>query len=208
MSPAVFSHGGLRLYLLALLAEQPQHGYDLMRTLAERTGGTYTPSAGTIYPRLAKLEEEGLVTRATDGRKTVYSITDAGRAELAGRQEELAQVQAELADSVRLIAREVRSGVADAMRSLRADLAAAAQNATRAPDPGAYSYAHDERAARKQASQAALRQADLALNEFRQHVRTELRTFVARGGALGAEHTRLLADALATVERALRERLR
>ena len=49
MSP-VFSHGDLRLYLLNLLDEGPRHGYDIMQALSDRTGGTYTPSAGTIYP--------------------------------------------------------------------------------------------------------------------------------------------------------------
>jgi DNA-binding PadR family transcriptional regulator len=166
MSPAVFSHGGLRLYLLALLDEQPQHGYDLMRTLAERTGGTYTPSAGTVYPRLAKLEEDGLARREDDGRKAVYTITDAGRAELASRRDELARVQDGLADSVRLIADEVRSGVAEAMKSLRADLAAAAADPVRASDPTPY----DERWARKNASRLALHRADLVLGEFRQRV--------------------------------------
>ena len=77
MSP-VFSHGDLRLYLLNLLDEGPRHGYDIMQALSDRTGGTYTPSAGTVYPRLAKLEEEGLVTKAVDGRKTVYAITAPG----------------------------------------------------------------------------------------------------------------------------------
>jgi hypothetical protein len=48
MSPAVFSHGDLRLYLLSLLAEAPQHGYGIIQSLTDRTGGTYTPSAGTI----------------------------------------------------------------------------------------------------------------------------------------------------------------
>jgi DNA-binding PadR family transcriptional regulator len=75
--PPVFSHGDLRLYLLNLLDESPRHGYDLMQALSDRTGGTYTPSAGTIYPRLSKLEEEGLVTKTVDGRKTVYAITEA-----------------------------------------------------------------------------------------------------------------------------------
>ena len=56
MSP-VFSHGDLRLYLLNLLDDGPRHGYDIMQALSDRTGGTYTPSAGTVYPRLAKLEE-------------------------------------------------------------------------------------------------------------------------------------------------------
>ena len=81
MAP-VFSHGDLRLYLLSLLDEGPRHGYDLMQALSDRTGGTYTPSAGTVYPRLAKLEEEGLVTKTVDGRKTVYEITPAGHAEV------------------------------------------------------------------------------------------------------------------------------
>jgi DNA-binding PadR family transcriptional regulator len=60
-----------------------------MQALSDRTGGTYTPSAGTIYPRLSKLEEEGLVTKTVDGRKTVYAITEAGRAEVAARAHEL-----------------------------------------------------------------------------------------------------------------------
>ena len=75
MTP-VFQHGDLRLYLLLLLDEAPRHGYDLIQALTDRTGGTYTPSAGTIYPRLAKLEEEGLVTKTVDGRKTIYEITE------------------------------------------------------------------------------------------------------------------------------------
>ncbi|QTV80627.1 PadR family transcriptional regulator [Microbacterium sp. NIBRBAC000506063] len=117
----------MRLYLLSLLAEEPRHGYDIIQALADRTGGTYTPSAGTIYPRLAKLEEEGLVTKTVDGRKTIYAITDAGRAELDSREDDLAGIEEDLADSVRLIADSVRQSVQDAMKSLRADLAAAAQ---------------------------------------------------------------------------------
>ncbi|WAC66624.1 PadR family transcriptional regulator [Agrococcus sp. SL85] len=139
MSPAVFGHGALRLYLLSLLAEAPRHGYELMQALEHRFGGTYTPSAGTIYPRLAKLEEEGLVTKAVEGRKSTYAITDAGRAELAAREHELRDLEGEITDSVRRMASEVREGVRSAMRSLRADLAAAerdARDAARsAPDP-------------------------------------------------------------------------
>ena len=48
MTPPVFSHGSLRLYLLALLDERPRHGYELIQALSERFGGTYSPSAGTI----------------------------------------------------------------------------------------------------------------------------------------------------------------
>jgi DNA-binding PadR family transcriptional regulator len=201
MSP-VFSHGDLRLYLLSLLDEGPRHGYDLMQALSERTGGTYTPSAGTIYPRLAKLEEEGLVTKTVDGRKTIYEITDAGRAELAGRSGDLAGIEAGLADSVRLIADEVRGSVREAMRSLRADLAAAAReerrDAPRAPrddDP-------------RSSSREQLQRADVAINEFRARVRSDLRTHVARGGSLAAAVVDDLAGALDTAAREVTRALR
>src|SRR3954468_20057514 len=82
---AVFKHGALRLYLLKLLGDQPRHGYDVISLLEDRFLGLYAPSAGTVYPRLAKLEAEGLVEHdEVDGRK-VYRLTDAGRAELGGR---------------------------------------------------------------------------------------------------------------------------
>ena len=81
MSP-VFRHGRLRLYLLKLLDEAPKHGYEVIRLLQDRFMGVYAPSPGTIYPRLARLEEEGLVTHdEIDGRK-VYKITEKGRAEI------------------------------------------------------------------------------------------------------------------------------
>jgi DNA-binding PadR family transcriptional regulator len=129
MTPPVFAHGHLRLYLLSLLAERPMHGYELIQALTDRFGGTYVPSAGTIYPRLAKLEEDGLVTKESEGRKTVYSTTDAGRAELSSRDGELGGIEDELSDSVRRLANEVRASVTDAMKTLRADLAAAARDA-------------------------------------------------------------------------------
>ena len=93
---AVFAHGQLRLYLLALLNEGPRHGYEVIRDLEERFNGLYSPSAGTVYPRLAKLEEEGLVERAVDGRKVTYAITDAGRREVAARELDLADLQQDL----------------------------------------------------------------------------------------------------------------
>lgn len=179
MSP-VFSHGDLRLYLLNLLDEGPRHGYDIMQALSDRTGGTYTPSAGTIYPRLAKLEEEGLVTKTVDGRKTVYSITEAGHAEVQARAGDLEGIEAGLADSVRLIADEVRGSVREAMRSLRADLAAArTQERESATAQGA---SDDPRVA----SREQLHRADAAINEFRVRLRTDLRGHVARGGELAA----------------------
>jgi DNA-binding PadR family transcriptional regulator len=127
----VFAHGQLRLYLLALLHEEPRHGYDVMRALEDRFGGMYTPSAGTVYPRLARLEEEGMITRSDTGRKAVYEITDAGRAELARRQAELQELESELDDSVARLARDVRQQVRGTARSLKAELAAAARAARR-----------------------------------------------------------------------------
>lgn len=182
MSP-VFGHGRLRLYLLALLEDRPRHGYELIQEMEERSGGTYTPSAGTIYPRLGKLEEEGLVRRETDGRRTVYALTDDGRQEVGRRRAELTGIEDDLTDSVRRIADEVRSGVNQAMRSLRAELAAAAASeraAERSAERAATSASADQpdRAADRG---AALRDADVVLAAFRQHVRGDLRAASARG---------------------------
>ena len=206
MAP-VFSHGDLRLYLLSLLDESPRHGYDLMQALSDRTGGTYTPSAGTIYPRLAKLEDEGLVTKTVDGRKTVYAITEAGRAEVAARAGDLEGIEAGLADSVRLIADEVRGSVREAMKSLRADLAAAARADGDAAQHRAASSATAEDAARAD-TREQLRRADALVAEFRANVRADLRTHVARGGALAAsvvdDLSRALDETVHDLTRALR----
>jgi DNA-binding PadR family transcriptional regulator len=83
------SRGDVRTAVLALLAEEPQHGYAVIGQLAERSGGLWRPSPGSIYPVLAQLEEEGLVTSdATEGRK-VFALTDAGRAYVAEHGDEL-----------------------------------------------------------------------------------------------------------------------
>ena len=116
LSP-VFRHGSLRLYLLRLLDEEPRHGYEVIRLLRDRFMGVYSPSPGTIYPRLARLEEEGLVTHdEVDGRK-VYRITEAGREELRSRSDELDELEEELSASVSDIVREVREDVRQTVRS-------------------------------------------------------------------------------------------
>ncbi len=126
MSP-VFRHGRLRLYLLKLLDESPRHGYEVIRLLQDRFMGVYAPSPGTIYPRLARLEEEGLVTHdEADGRK-VYRITDKGRAELHARHGDLAELEEEITASVRDIAREVTEDVRETVRTLREELTWAAR---------------------------------------------------------------------------------
>jgi DNA-binding PadR family transcriptional regulator len=180
MTPPVFAHGHLRLYLLSLLAERPMHGYEVIQALEERFGGTYVPSAGTIYPRLAKLEEEGLVSKSADGRKTVYAITDAGRAELDAREGELDDIEHGVTDSVRRLADEVRSSVDSAMKTLRADLATAAREA-RDHTRDAGRTTHAESKSGQVGSRGQLATAELAINEFRHQVRAQLRTRVARG---------------------------
>ena len=105
MSP-VFRHGRLRLYLLKLLDEAPRHGYEVIRLLQDRFLGVYAPSPGTIYPRLARLEEEGLVTHdEVDGRK-VYRITEKGREELRARYDENLQAHPDGSFTLSLNARE------------------------------------------------------------------------------------------------------
>jgi DNA-binding PadR family transcriptional regulator len=121
MSP-VFGHGRLRLYLLKLLEEAPRHGYEVIRLLQDRFMGVYSPSPGTIYPRLARLEEEGLVAHdEVDGRK-VYRITDKGREEINRRFDELEELEREISESVSDIAREVKEDVRETVRSLRDEL--------------------------------------------------------------------------------------
>jgi DNA-binding PadR family transcriptional regulator len=128
MSP-VFRHGRLRLYLLKLLDEAPRHGYEIIRLLQDRFMGVYAPSPGTIYPRLARLEEEGLVTHdEADGRK-VYRITEKGREELRSRLDDLAELEDSITASVRDIAREVSEDVRETVRSLREELASAVRDA-------------------------------------------------------------------------------
>lgn len=77
-----FDRGDLKYVILRLLADRPMHGYDVMRALEEESGGCYKASAGSVYPTLQLLEDQGYVrVEERDGKK-VYSITDEGRAHL------------------------------------------------------------------------------------------------------------------------------
>ena len=80
--------GDLQLVLLALLAEQPAHGYELIRKLEERSSGFYAPSPGMVYPALTYLEEIGHAEAAPDGNRKLYTITEAGTAHLAAHKDE------------------------------------------------------------------------------------------------------------------------
>ena len=93
----VFHHGALRLVVLALIAETPRHGYEIIKAIEERLAGSYSPSPGVIYPTLTLLQEIGHVTVEENEGKKRYSITDEGRAYLAANQSavdtELARMQ-------------------------------------------------------------------------------------------------------------------
>ena len=130
MSP-VFGHGALRLYLLHLLEEEPRHGYEIIRALEDRFMGMYTPSAGTIYPRLAALEEDGLVEHDTVAGRKVYRLTAAGRAELDARREEIDAVVKDAVQSARALAREIRDDVRAGVRDLRRELRDAVKDVRR-----------------------------------------------------------------------------
>src|ERR1700733_11493128 len=88
--------GDLQLVLLALLAERPSHGYELIKALEERSGGFYSPSPGMIYPALTWLEEVGYASVAAEGAKKLYSITEAGREHLTQNQQAAAAMLGQL----------------------------------------------------------------------------------------------------------------
>jgi DNA-binding PadR family transcriptional regulator len=76
----LLEHGDLRFVLLALIEEQPRHGYELIKALEERTGGAYRPSPGVVYPTLSLLEDEGFVRPAAgEATRKLYEITAEGR---------------------------------------------------------------------------------------------------------------------------------
>ena len=153
------------------------HGYEVITALSDRFGGTYRPSAGTVYPRLAQLEEDGLVRRTDVDRRSTYELTDAGRRELEERRGELAALEQGIAETVRDRAARVRDDVRGTMSGLRAELAAAAQEARAgAPPPDG---AAPGRA--RSTSHVRFTEADALLRRFRDDVRAELRRADAAG---------------------------
>lgn len=92
----MFDSGALRLVVLGLIAEEPRHGYDIIKALEQKFQGGYSPSPGSIYPMLQMLEEADLVVSQADGNKRLYSITDAGKAYLDDNKAELDRINARL----------------------------------------------------------------------------------------------------------------
>jgi DNA-binding PadR family transcriptional regulator len=90
--PRRTGQGDVRAAILALLDERPMHGYQIIREIGERTAGVWRPSPGSVYPALQQLEDEGLVViEKAEGRK-VARLTEAGRAHVEERREELGGV--------------------------------------------------------------------------------------------------------------------
>ena len=89
---AFFRQGEVRLALLSLLADGAGHGYELMKRLEERSGGMYKASAGTVYPVLQQLEDEGLIRAQEEEGKKVFHLTEAGKEELLLHKEAVARI--------------------------------------------------------------------------------------------------------------------
>ena len=199
----VFSHGGLRLYLLLLLDEEPKHGYELIRLLEDRFMGMYTPSAGTIYPRLAALEDDGLVEHEeVEGRK-VYRLTPAGQAELADRRDEIVAVAAEAVQSARALATEIRDEVRSSVRDLRRELKEAVRDVKR----------EERRVTREvvRVERVTAREGKSELKDVIRSLRSDLESFAtdvlsaARRHHLDAERLRQVSDALLDAREAVIE---
>ena len=91
-----FSSDDLQLLLLAMLAEAPRHGYELIKALEDRSNGFYTPSPGMVYPALTYLEELGYTTVELEGNRKRYALSDAGREYLASNRERVDVMLAKL----------------------------------------------------------------------------------------------------------------
>lgn len=89
----MFESGQLRLVLLRLIAEEPRHGYDLIRAMEDMTGGEYAPSPGVVYPTLTLLQDMGLIEEAEgEGSRKPFQITDQGRSHLEERADEIEEL--------------------------------------------------------------------------------------------------------------------
>ena len=95
----MFAAGDLRFVILKLLAEKPSHGYELIKSIQERLGGSYAPSPGVIYPMLTMLEEMGQATVTAEGARKLYAITEAGQQSLAENEKTVEAIFARMEQS-------------------------------------------------------------------------------------------------------------
>ena len=116
----VFDSGELQLVLLKLIADQPRHGYELIRAIEELTGGAYVPSPGVIYPTLTLLQDMGRIEEATaEGPRKPFAITADGTAELLTKKPEVEALFARLAELASMRERTDGGPVRRAMGNLR-----------------------------------------------------------------------------------------
>ncbi|HZQ57498.1 MAG TPA: PadR family transcriptional regulator [Acidimicrobiales bacterium] len=116
--PGPRARGDVRAAILALLAEAPMHGYQIITEITDRSQGVWSPSPGSVYPTLQALEEEGLVTSATADGKKVFSLTEAGRAADQGRPGGRAPWE-EVGDDVDAGLLQLRDGIAQVAGAVR-----------------------------------------------------------------------------------------
>ncbi|MGC2191966.1 MAG: PadR family transcriptional regulator [Candidatus Dormiibacterota bacterium] len=117
----------MRLYMLSLLGNGEQHGYQILRTLKERVGGDYTPSAGTVYPRLRQLERQGLVRSRQEAGRIFYQLTPAGEAALHEQASEIQELETEVGRVAHGMANQLKSEVHESAQELRDELRAQSQ---------------------------------------------------------------------------------
>ncbi len=119
----MFDGSELRLVLLKLIADQPRHGYDLIREIEELTGGAYAPSPGVVYPTITLLDDMGLIIeQKAEGAKKLFAATEAGTVHLAERAEEVEALMARLTDLGAERQRNDSASVRRAMGNLRSVL--------------------------------------------------------------------------------------
>ena len=118
--PRVFDSGEMRLVLLALITEQPRHGYDLIRAIEARTGGAYAPSPGVVYPTLTLLLDAGLAEeREAAGTRKLVAITDQGRALLVEREADVRVALARLDTLATITEKTDAAPIRRAMQNLK-----------------------------------------------------------------------------------------
>jgi DNA-binding PadR family transcriptional regulator len=197
----VFAHGGLRLYLLLLLDDEPRHGYELIRLLEDRFMGMYTPSAGTIYPRLSALEDDGLVEHEVVAGRKVYRLTSAGSAELEQRRDEVLAVAADAVQSARALATEIRDEVRSSVRDLRRELKDAVQDVKREERRAGRELVRTARETER-FERVSTRDGGRELRDVLRSLRSDLESFAtdvlsaARRHHLDADRLRQVSDAL------------
>ena len=118
-----FDHGDLRYVLLGLIAEQPRHGYELIKAIEEKFGGMYSPSPGVIYPTLTMLEELGYIRPdSAEGPRKQFVITPEGAAFLAANKAVVDQIFARMAEAAHVYAGGPAPEIRRAMHNLEAAL--------------------------------------------------------------------------------------